>query len=174
MENKKVGKMPKATNPGFCYCETICKNLAASLLFKGLHIVSPPSHIKKCEISMKIIILVQPKYIIFTIYNIKTNVLQVIWEMEGFWSIWLQNKPSTSFSRKLPYCASQVYLLYSTQIPDLLHVQVKVKARFVMAVHCSHIHRTEDSSIFHFHNRKSHWINTWISTSPQKNCGDKR
>lgn len=68
IENKKVGKMPKATNPGFQYHENTSKNIAASL--KGLHIVSLPSQIKKCKITMKIIILVKPEYIIFIIYGI--------------------------------------------------------------------------------------------------------
>jgi len=49
MENKKVGKMPEATNPGFHYHETIRKSLAASLLLKGLHIIFCLSQIKKCE-----------------------------------------------------------------------------------------------------------------------------
>lgn len=53
MENKKVGKMPEATNPGFHYHENISKNIAASLLFKGLHIISLPSQIKNAKLAWK-------------------------------------------------------------------------------------------------------------------------
>lgn len=157
--------MPKATNPGFQYHENTSKNIAASL--KGLHIISLPSQIKKCKITMKIIILVKPEYIIFIICGIQTNIFSN--NLKNRWGLkhLASNKPSTSFPRKLLNCAPQEYSLYSTQIPNLLHVQVILKAQFVMPVQCSHVRRREDISICHFHGRNSHWISIQLFTSPK-------
>lgn len=160
------GKTLKATTPGFHYHTTISKNLTALLFSERLHIVSSPSQ--------SIIILVKPKCIVFTIYSIKTNPLLVIWKIEGFWGIWLENKSSITFPGKILYCASQVYLLYSTDISDTLHVQVIVKPRFLKAVHFSQTYKTENTSLCHSHGRKINtWINTWIFTTPKINCANK-
>lgn len=112
---------------------------------------------------------------IYNIYNIWhldkhfSNNLKNGWVLKHLAS----NKPSTSFPRKLLNCAPQEYSLYSTQIPNLLHVHVILKAQIVMPVQCSHVRRREDISICHFHGRKSHWISIRLSTSPKMNCGAK-
>lgn len=67
--------MLKAAAPGFHYHSTTSKNLAASPFSKRLNILPSPSQ--------SIIIPVQPKYIVFTIYGIKTKALPVIWKIEG-------------------------------------------------------------------------------------------
>lgn len=138
--------MLKATTAGFHYHTTISKNLTALLFSERLHSLSSPSQRR--------IILVNPKYIVFTIYSIKTKPLQVIWKIERFWGICLENKPSISFHGKILYCASQVYLLYSTEISDTLHVQVIVKPRFLKVVHFSQTYTTENTSPCHSHGRK--------------------
>lgn len=133
--------MLKATVPAFHYHTTISKTLAGLLFSKRLHIISSPSQ--------SIIIPVQHKYTVFTIYRIKTKAVPVIWKIEAFgFKISLHQ-----FSQKATLLCFPSLFMYSTQIPGTLHVQVIVKPRFLKAV-CSQTYRTGITSTCQSHGRK--------------------